>query len=290
MTFNLRSVQLSDGTQVAYGVEGTGPALVLTNGLTTTSSYWKYLRLHWLEKYKVVTWDLPGHGASSPARSARSATIEGQPDILARVMDAAEVDSATQIGFSVGCQVVLEMARHHSARCHAIVALLGPAGRMLDTTRLPLDGRIISQIFSHLPPRAFAPLYRVLSKAADLPGTYYLARGLSLAGPRTSNEDIALITAAVAQADPETIHRLALSAQQHSAHDLLGSLRVPLLIVAGEKDPFAPSELVGEVLHRAAQHSELALIPKGTHTAMLEDPSAVAAVIDRFLERHAPRQ
>ena len=41
---NHLTVSAPDGTTIAYSVAGKGPALVLTNGLTTTSFFWKYLR------------------------------------------------------------------------------------------------------------------------------------------------------------------------------------------------------------------------------------------------------
>ncbi len=289
MSFNDRTVLGPDGTRISYSVAGHGPALVLTNGLTTTSTYWKYLRPLWLRRHTVITWDLPGHGTSGPAHTARAATIEGQPEILARVMDAAQVERATQIGFSVGCQVVLEMARQQAARCDAIVALLGPAGRMLDTTALPLSGRTLARLLQHTPRALFTPIYRVLAKAAALPGTHHLARGFRLAGPRTSNEDIALIISAVSQAHPATIHQLAISALTHSAHDVLPKLGMPMLVVAGESDPFAPIELVGQALHQAAPGSELTRIAKGTHTAMLEDPYAIADAVDTFVAKQLAR-
>lgn len=124
-----RSVRAPDGTRIAYNVAGSGPALVLTNGLTTTGTFWKYLRPAWLEKHTVVAWDLPGHGASEPAKTAQGASIEAQPALLARVMDAAGVERATPIGWSVGCQIVLEMYRQFPERCAAIVTVLLPGGR-----------------------------------------------------------------------------------------------------------------------------------------------------------------
>src|SRR5690349_15004882 len=68
MTRRQGSVQGSDGTEVSYELVGNGPALVLTNGLTTTSTFWKYLQPRWAPHHSVLTWDFPGHGKSAPAR------------------------------------------------------------------------------------------------------------------------------------------------------------------------------------------------------------------------------
>ena len=68
-SINDRFCEAPDGTRIAYAVEGDGPAFVLTNGLTTTTTFWDHLRPSFLRSHRVVTWDLPGHGNSEPART-----------------------------------------------------------------------------------------------------------------------------------------------------------------------------------------------------------------------------
>jgi pimeloyl-ACP methyl ester carboxylesterase len=77
------------------------------------------------------------------------------------------------------------------------------------------------------------------------------------------------------------------SAQEHSAHDILAGVGVPVLIVAGDRDPFAPAERVGVPLHRAIPGSELLRLPKGTHTALLDHAEAIADAVEEFVARSA---
>src|SRR4051812_48226154 len=134
------TITAPDGTKLAYAVAGSGPALVLTNGLTTSSFFWQYLRPRWLSRHTVLTWDLPGHGRSGPAQSDRSASIQGLPALLAQLMDTAGIERATQVGWSVGCQAVFEMYRQFPERCNALVTLFGPAEHALRNTALPIPG------------------------------------------------------------------------------------------------------------------------------------------------------
>jgi pimeloyl-ACP methyl ester carboxylesterase len=279
------TVSGSDGTQVDFQVEGQGPALVLTNGLTTTSTFWKYLKPRWLTRHTLVTWDLPGHGSSDPARTPYSATIEAQPDLLVRVMDAAGVERATQVGFSMGCQVVLETVRQHPARCQAVVLLLGSAGHVLSTTRLPLPGPLLLRLLRDTPDHAFAPLLRGFSRLANRPLSVNAGRLLGLLGRGASDRDLLEITEHMLVIDPPTIRRMAASAEEHTAFDLLPTLDLPLLVVAGDRDPFAPTELVGIPVHRATPGSELVRLPDGTHTALLDEPEKIGAIVDDFLSR-----
>lgn len=282
---NHLTVSAPDGTSIAYSVAGRGPALVLSNGLTTTSFFWKYLRPRWLRRHTVVTWDFPGHGASGPAKSARSATIEGQPALLARVMDAAGVQRATQIGWSVGCQVVLETYRQLPARCNAVVALFGPAEHALSNTALPVPGAWLDALLAQPRGVTLAALIQRLAQAAALPGVAPLLRGLGLIGEGTSTADLRHLIGDLGRVDPGTGQRMARSAEAHSAHDVLARLRVPFLIMAGDKDPFAPPGRVGVPMHRAAPGSEFVRLPHATHTALLDHADEIGAVVDDFLRR-----
>jgi pimeloyl-ACP methyl ester carboxylesterase len=272
-----------DGTRIAYRVQGKGPALVLTNGLTTTTTFWKHLLPIWLERHTVITWDLPGHGRSGPALTPYSATVQAQPRFVADVMQAAGVERAFQIGWSTGSQIVLETYRQLPERCEGLVMLLGPAGRVLQTTRLPLGGDLIHQLLRSTPPGAFAGIFHVLARGMSAPGSHTLGRLLGLIGKNASAQDVQQMLQHIGTVDATTLQRMVCSAETHNARDVLPTLAVPLLIVAGDKDPFAPSELVGVPLHNLAPFSELLRLPEGTHTAMLEQPTLIAEAVERFI-------
>ena len=129
---NDRSLLGPDGSLLAYRVEGRGPALLLTNGITTSNFFWSYLHDRWSPKHTVINWDLKGHGRSAPARSPEAASITALADDLLRVLDASGQRRTTLVGFSMGCQVSLEAYRRAPDRVAALVLLLGPAGRVFD--------------------------------------------------------------------------------------------------------------------------------------------------------------
>jgi pimeloyl-ACP methyl ester carboxylesterase len=287
LSINDRSLRASDGTRIAYRIEGAGPAMVLTNGLTTTTTFWKHLRPRWLRSHTVLTWDLPGHGNSGPAQSDAIASIEAQPSIVAQLMRSVGIERATHIGWSTGTQVVLEIHRQFPALCERLVMLLGGAGHALETSRLPLPGNAIDWLMCKLPGPVFAASCHLMSTAMRGPGSRALGRFLGLIGPHVSREDLSQITAHIARVDPRSLQLLVHSCQAHSAWDTLSSLRVPLLIVAGDRDPFAPADAVGVPLHRAAPNSQLVRLPNGTHTALLEEPEPIAQAVERFLAEYA---
>jgi pimeloyl-ACP methyl ester carboxylesterase len=282
MAAHTGTVDAPDGTRVYFEVEGQGPPLVLTNGLTTTRFFWKYLRPRWRERFTLLTWELPGHGESSPAASDRSASIEGLPPILARVMDAAGIARATQVGWSVGCQVVFELYRQLPERCSALVSLFGPAGHALRNTALPVSGSLLYAALRSAQGASFAALVMRLSKLVELPFGPQLLKQSGVVGVGTSDQDVRALVRDLQRIDPSTGARMACSAERHTAIGVLTRLHVPLLIMAGDKDRFAPAQRVGLPLHRAALGSTFVRLRQGTHTALLDHADEIASAVEAF--------
>lgn len=280
-----RRHRTADGTELAYRVRGQGPPMVLTNGLTTTTTFWTHLSPRWERAHRVLSWDLPGHGASSPARSASTALLSEQPELLISLMDAAGIERAVQVGWSTGCQVVLELYRRHPQRCAALVLLLGSAGRVLSTAELPLPGAAIDWLVRRMPPPLFSGISRALAFAAGAPGGQLAPRALGLIGKGTSRGDAARIAQHLRRIDTHTTQQMIASAQAHSAWEVLPTIAVPVLIVAGDLDPFAPAASVGVPMHARCPSADLLRLPEGTHTALLDHSEVIGAAVDEFLRR-----
>jgi pimeloyl-ACP methyl ester carboxylesterase len=62
-----------DGVEIYYEVHGEGPALLLTHGFSSTSQMWAGQVEPFSRHFKLITWDMRGHGQSDyPADPAAS--------------------------------------------------------------------------------------------------------------------------------------------------------------------------------------------------------------------------
>jgi pimeloyl-ACP methyl ester carboxylesterase len=163
--------------------------------------------------------------------------------------------------------------------------LLGGAANVLDGTRLPLPGALIERIVRAAPASVFGLITLGLSRALQMRGSVQLGRKLGLIGSRASDDDMRQVIEHIASVDAPTLQSMLLSIQEHSARTVVRTMRVPLLIISGDKDPFAPSELVGVPLQATAPDSELLRLPEGTHTAMLEEHELIAQRVLAFAAR-----
>lgn len=109
----------TDNRAVAYRDIGprTAPAIVLGHPLGMSQAMWDEVVAALCSRFRLLTWDLPGHGASAPANGAVTAQ-QLAADVVA-LLDARRVERAhfvgTSIGGSVG-QALLQAAPQRLAR------------------------------------------------------------------------------------------------------------------------------------------------------------------------------
>lgn len=103
------------------------PAVVLVHGLGLTRVIWQWMLPGLTAQFRVVTYDLLGHGESAPPN--------GQPVLcdlsrqLADLMDHLGIAKAAIVGFSLGGMVNRRLAQDDPARVRALVILHSPHRR-----------------------------------------------------------------------------------------------------------------------------------------------------------------
>ena len=285
MHVNDRTLKARDGTTIAWGMAGEGPPLVFVNGYTTSHFFWRYILERFVPQATCITWDYPGHGRSEPARSDDGCTVPALMDDLRRVMDAAGVERAPLLGFSMGCQMVLEAWRHIPDRISAILPILGPYEHMLDTVfGWPFNVSLQRIMRTGRDPGLGAGMALVI-QLMHRSFAYRLGQLMTIVGPDAPREDVSVYMNHFEVLDTRTMRLIGLNAQAHSARDLLPTITVPVLIVAGLKDVFSPGHL-GEEAHSQIPTSELLVLPHGTHTSLWEHPDEIGGAAESFLRRH----
>ena len=75
-----------DGVKLHYEVHGSGPALLLTHGYSSTSAMWKGQVEALSRHHQLVLWDMRGHGQSDypddPAAYSEALTVADMSALL----------------------------------------------------------------------------------------------------------------------------------------------------------------------------------------------------------------
>jgi pimeloyl-ACP methyl ester carboxylesterase len=126
-----------------------------------------------------------------------------------------------------------------------------------------------------------------MSLAALAPFGPELGVRLGLVDASAEREDVRGVLDHIATVHPPTLQALLVSLAEHDGTEALRRARVPVLIVAGDADPFAPAQSVGVPLQRLAPGSTLLRLPKGTHTALLDHHALIADAVEALARRAA---
>jgi hypothetical protein len=82
--------------------------------------------------------------------------------------------------------------------------------------------------------------------------------------------------------------KMAEAMHRHDAEALLREVRVPALIIVGDRDNFTPAWL-GRVMASRIPVAELVVVEGGFHATIIEEPATVNAAVLDFLARHVGR-
>lgn len=120
----VRVVMASDGLPIVVEDHGgTGPMLLLLHGWSCNRDFWSPAIDPLLAKYRVVTLDLPGHGASGAVAEDRDWSMVGFGEDVVTVADALDAAELAILGHSMGGAVAVEAAIRLGARCRFLLGV-----------------------------------------------------------------------------------------------------------------------------------------------------------------------
>ncbi|HTJ43951.1 MAG TPA: alpha/beta fold hydrolase [Kofleriaceae bacterium] len=280
------AVAPSDGTSLFYercdGDPGRAPVALL-DGVGCDGYAWRHLR-RTLHARSIVHPHYRGHGRSSPPRDPARVSIEDLADDVAAVLDDAGVERAALCGHSMGVQVALEMFRRHRDRVAGLVLVCGASSNPLRTFRgtATLE-RLLPDVQRWLA-RAPRAVNRVLRAVVPTKLSFEIAKRLEINGELVDPADFMPYLEGLARIDATLFAAMLAAAGTHSADDLLASIDVPTLVIAGARDGFTPPDR-SVAMAEAIPGAQLLLIEDGSHTTPIERPEQVNRAIADLLVR-----
>jgi pimeloyl-ACP methyl ester carboxylesterase len=124
-----------DGVRIHYEVTGEGPALLLTHGYSATGQMWLGQLATLSTHFKVITWDMRGHGASDYPEDSAAYSEEATVADMAALLDAVDADQAIVGGLSLGGYMSLAFHRAHPERTRALLIIDTGPGYKNDQAR-----------------------------------------------------------------------------------------------------------------------------------------------------------
>ena len=268
-----------------------GPWIVCLNGIGVAISFWEPFARRMGRTCRVVRFDFRAHGRSDGPPDPTDISIATCVDDTEAIVAALGIDGPVLAGHSMGGQVCFEYYRRHPRGVAALIPTLCSAGHAIETffdTRLSL---VVFRAFKGLVRVAPGLLSQKVVRPVVLSGIAEKgARLLGIVDPKLAPHELMLpYMEQLSRTDLRSYAALAQSLQDHDASDMLATIDVPTLVVAGERDLFTPLRLSKD-LARRIPGAELLVMPGGTHAALMEQPDLLALRVQKFLEERVLRR
>jgi pimeloyl-ACP methyl ester carboxylesterase len=278
----LRTLTLH-GDRIAYRQAGSGPALVLIHGITSSSATWERVMPGLARHFTVIAPDLIGHGASDKPRGDYS--LGAHASNIRDLMVVLGHERASVLGHSLGGGIAMQFAYQFPERCERLA--------LVDSGGLGREVNILLRAATLPGAELVLPLLaatRVLD-AGRLAGGVLGLLGLRA---RTDIEEIAHghATLSDAQARAAFVHTLRAvvepSGQRVDASNRLHlSAHIPFLLMWGAHDSIIPLSH-GEVAHDQVRGSRLEVFDSSGHFPQIDEPARFVDVLVDFLESTDP--
>src|SRR5689334_9035542 len=103
-----------NGVTIHYEVHGNGPAVLLSHGYSATCRMWDGQIAAFMARYKVIVWDLRGHGLSAYPKEAAAYSEALTVADMAAILDACGEKRAVIGGLSLGGYMSLAFHVRHA--------------------------------------------------------------------------------------------------------------------------------------------------------------------------------
>jgi pimeloyl-ACP methyl ester carboxylesterase len=243
-----------DGVKIHYEVAGSGPALILTHGYSSTGEMWAGQIEPLAKHFTVITWDMRGHGRSDYPADQAAYSEEATVADMAALLDAVGARDAVVGGLSLGGYMSLAFHATHPERTRALLIVDTGPGYKNDEARAGWNANAIRRAERYeedgLPDLAKASAEVRLARHRDATGLARAARGM-------------------------------LTQKSARVIESLPGVKVPSVVIVGAND--TPFLAASDYMAAKIPGAKKVVIPDAGHSANIDQPAAFNAALMDFL-------
>jgi 2-succinyl-6-hydroxy-2,4-cyclohexadiene-1-carboxylate synthase len=243
---------------------GSGPRLALIHGFTQSGRSWGPVGAALESGYRLLKLDAPGHGRSA----AVDADLPGGADLMAAAVKASG-GPASWLGYSMGGRFALHVAVRHPHLVERLVLVSATAG--IDDPRARAERRHSDDALAG----------RVEAEGLETFVRWWLAQPIFASLPTGAAEVGSRLDGTPGGLAASL--RRAGTGTQDPLWDRLGSLDMPVLVVAGALDT-KYRELGARLQEGIGSNATFQLIEAAGHACHLEQPDRFVEVVTAWME------
>ena len=240
--------------------------ILLIHGFPFDHLLWRH-QVAALTRWRCIAPDLRGAGAAGAPIPVDQFSMASYADDLIALLDQSQIDEAVVCGLSMGGYITFELLRRFPQRVRAAILCNTKAAPDTPEAKTGRDALAVRAEQGDAPVVADALLPKLFARATRerQPAIVREVREMILRQPVWG-----IVGALRALRD------------RPDSTPLLGRIRVPVLVVAGDDDQIAPAVEM-EAMARAIPGAKFSLVANAGHLTPLEQPLALTGVINGFL-------
>jgi 3-oxoadipate enol-lactonase len=252
---------------IGYSDEGLydAPVVILIHGFPFNRTMWEKQVEVLKEKYRVIAYDVRGHGNSDAGKDEFSVGLFAR-DLIA-LMDELKIEKAVLCGLSMGGYIALHAIENYTDRINALI--LCDTTCKADTPEgMEKRMKAIESIReSGVEAYADSSLKNFFAKSSF---TKRIAEIIRVRKMMASTSEHTIV---------ETL--LALSKRKETCN-FLPEIKVPVLILVGKEDIITPPE-AAKFMHQRIKSSVLHIVKNAGHISNLENPVVFNEHLSEFI-------
>ena len=257
----------ANGISVHYELSGSegAPVVMMSHSLAANLSMWAPQVAALSARYRVLHYDLRGHGGSDAPSGAYS--FDMLADDALGLLRALNIDRCHFVGLSIGGMIGQALGIRGAPEIASLI-LCATSSRMPPETHSVWDGRI-QQV-------------RTQGMASIASGT--LERWFTAPFRADHAAEVADVAAMISATTVDGFAGCASAIKQLDFTAQLKNIKLPTLLIVGRDDPGTPVA-ASEVIHREIAGSEMVVLENAMHICNIEQPDAFNRALLAFLSR-----
>ncbi len=252
-----------DTVNIYYEIHGQGDPLLFIHGLGSSTVDWKAQIDHFSRNYKVIVFDLRGHGQSEKVSGTYSISLFA--DDVACLIEKLNIQSANVVGISLGGMIGMHLAVFYPHLIKSLTVVNSP---------------------SEFPQKTPKARFQILLRFFIIKVMGMAWMGKVLAGrlfPKPEQEKTRKEMAERwAQNNPQTYWKSTKALLNWSITDQLDKINCPTLIIGAQFDYFPISDK--ELLASRIKNATLSIINDSRHGTPLDQTEIFNKTVEDFLK------
>ncbi len=259
--------------------------IVFNYGLVCSNHHWRYQVDYFDERgYQILMHDYRGHFQSSGKNDLKKITFPQMAKDLGDLCGFLGIKKAYMLGHSMGVNITLQMAKDYPELVQGMVLI---SGTFMPVNDIMFDSNImefVSPLLEAATKKYPEFVAKIWTSSGMNPLVKHIIHTTGFNKAKVSKEFIEIYLNRVGQLGPEIFFQLFNEMTRQNITASLDRMRMPALVIGGEKDNVIPNHLQ-RTLASILPNSQTYFFVNGSHVPQADYPELINERINLFISQ-----